>query len=73
LPSARGRVLDTLITRWQRCFAYPAPGREALALAAQQPIDGLHFAGDYTSLSAGSHGALAEGRRVARDIIAYLA
>jgi len=70
VPSARGRVLDTLVTRWQRCFAFPAPGREELSRAVQQPLDGVHFAGDYSSFTAGSHGALAEGRRVAGDILA---
>jgi protoporphyrinogen oxidase len=70
VPSARGRVLDTLVTRWQRCFAYPAPGREELSRVVQVPLDGIHFAGDYTSFTAGSHGALAEGRRVAGEILA---
>jgi phytoene dehydrogenase-like protein len=69
VPSARGRAVETLVTRWQRCFAFPAPGRQELAQIVQRPLDGLHLAGDYTSLTAGSHGALLEGRRVAEAIL----
>lgn len=69
IPDARGRVLGTLLTRWPRCFAYVAPGRAAVIDAVRAPVDGLFFAGDYTSATAGSHGALAEGARAAREVL----
>ncbi len=67
-PSARGRVAGTYLQKWPECFAYIRADRaEPLALV-QRPVDGMHFAGDYASASAGSHGAFGSGDRVARDI-----
>lgn len=68
LPDARGRVLGTVLTRWPRCFSYPGPDRAAVIDSVRTAVDGLHFAGDYTSDTAGSHGAFTEGNRVAREI-----
>jgi protoporphyrinogen oxidase len=69
LPEARGRVLGTLLTRWPRCFAFPAPGREELLDDIRRPEGGLHLLGDYTSATAGSHGAFEESIRVAEAIV----
>lgn len=69
LPDARGRVLGTGVARWPRCFSYPAPGREDVLDDLQAPIGGAHFAGDFTSATAGSHGALGEGARTAVEIL----
>lgn len=68
LPDARGRVLGTVLTRWPRCFSYPGPDRADVIDGVRAAVDGLHFAGDYTSDTAGSHGAFTEGNRVAREI-----
>ena len=68
LPSARSRVLDAVLTRWERCFSFPAPGRDAVLADVRRPIRGLYFAGDYTSDTAGSHGAFTEGARAAREV-----
>lgn len=68
LPDARGRVLGTVLTRWPRCFSYPAPDRAAVIGDVRAAVGGVHFAGDYTSDTAGSHGAFAEGNRVAREV-----
>ena len=69
IPNSSGRVVDSLLTRWERCFSFPAPGREAVLGDVRASIGGLHFAGDYTSDTAGSHGAFTEGNRVARAIL----
>jgi len=38
----------------------------------QKPVAGtLHFAGDYSSETAGTHGAYAEAQRVAEEILAH--
>lgn len=69
-PAARGKVAGTYLQKWPECFAYIRADRaEPLALV-QRPVDGMHFAGDYASASAGSHGAFGSGDRVARDVAA---
>lgn len=65
LPDARGRVTGTTLQRWDAAFAYPRYDRGVYLPDAQKPVGTMHFAGDYTSESAGSHGALAEADRVA--------
>jgi hypothetical protein len=72
VPNSRGRVIDSILTRWQRCFSYPGPGREMVLDNVRATIGGMHFAGDYTSETAGSHGAFTEGRRVADNILSGL-
>ena len=68
LPDARGRVLGTQLTRWPYCFSHVAPDREEVLGDVRRSIDGVHFAGDYSSSTAGSHGAIAEGFRVAGEL-----
>ena len=72
VPDARGRVLGTLLTRWPYCFSHVAPDREEVLDDVRRSINGVHFAGDYSSSTAGSHGAIAEGFRVARGARAHL-
>jgi protoporphyrinogen oxidase len=69
IPNSRGRVIDSILTRWERCFAPPAPGRDDALGDVRASLGGLHFAGDYTSDTAGSHGAFVEGNRVARAVL----
>ena len=73
VPDARGRVLGTLVTRWPRCFAHPRPDRGRWLPQVQAATDGVHFAGDYTSATAGSHGAFGTAERVARELRASMA
>ncbi|MFH8252559.1 flavin monoamine oxidase family protein [Microbacterium sp. B2969] len=64
-PRLRGRVLGAYLHTWEHCFSIITPERLAVLPRLQESIDGLHFAGDYTSDSAGTHGAYTEARRVA--------
>ncbi len=68
-PDARGRVLGTQLVRWRNCFSYLKADRLDVLDDVQRPIDGLHFAGDYASTTAGVHGAIASGERVAGEIL----
>lgn len=68
LPDARGRVTGTFLQRWDNAFAYPRYDRHAYLADVRKPVGTMHFAGDYTSDSAGSHGALAEADRVVADL-----
>lgn len=67
-PELRGRILGAHLQTWEHCFAIITPKRLAALPHLQRPLDGLHFAGDYSSESAGTHGAYAEGRRVAHAV-----
>lgn len=67
-PQLRGRILGTHVETWEHCFAVLSPQRSALLPVLQAPVGGLHFAGDWSSATAGSHGAFAEGRRVAEQL-----
>jgi predicted NAD/FAD-dependent oxidoreductase len=67
-PELRGRVLGAHLQTWEHCFAILTPERARAVPALQQSVGGLHFAGDHTSASAGTHGAYGEARRVA-DLI----
>lgn len=69
VPGARTRVLGTLLTRWPRCFSYPRADRSEIVPGVRAQVDGLHFAGDYASSTAGTHGAFAEGDRVAAEVL----
>jgi protoporphyrinogen oxidase len=64
-PQLRGRVLGVYAQTWQHCFALLSPERAAALPELQRSIGSLHFAGDYTSETAGTHGAYAEAERVA--------
>ncbi|KSU77599.1 Protoporphyrinogen oxidase [Pseudarthrobacter enclensis] len=72
-PRLRGRVLGVHAQTWQHCFALLSPERAAALPDLQRPVGSLHFAGDYTSETAGTHGAYAEAERVAAQIRAELA
>jgi predicted NAD/FAD-dependent oxidoreductase len=67
-PQLRGRILGAYLHTWKHCFSIITPERLAVLPALQRSIDGLHFAGDYTSESAGTHGAYTEALRVAEAV-----
>lgn len=67
-PELRGRVIGAHIQTWQHCFAILTPQRAQALPQLQESIGGLHFAGDHTSATAGTHGAYSEARRVANLI-----
>lgn len=71
-PQLRGRVLGVHAQTWQHCFALLSPERAAVLPELQRSIGSLHFAGDYTSETAGTHGAYTEAERVAASILASL-
>jgi hypothetical protein len=71
-PQLRGRVLGVHAQTWQHCFALLSPERAETLPELQRSIGSLHFAGDYTSATAGTHGAYSEAERVASLIIASL-
>lgn len=69
-PQLRGRILGASIQSWQHCFSLLTPTRATALPQLQAPIDGtLHFAGDYSSETAGTHGAYSEAKRVSQDIL----
>jgi hypothetical protein len=69
-PQLRGCILGASIQSWEHCFSLLTPARHAALPLLQAPIDGtLHFAGDYSSETAGTHGAYSEARRVSQDIL----
>lgn len=73
LPGLRGHVLGADIRSWEHCFSLLTPEREAHLKEIQRSVDStLHFAGDYSSESAGTHGAYGEAARVAQEITALL-
>jgi phytoene dehydrogenase-like protein len=72
LPDARGRVTGTYLQRWDMAFASPSHDRGEHLADARRPVGTMHFAGDYTSETAGSHGALGEADRVVSDLRAEL-
>jgi protoporphyrinogen oxidase len=71
-PQLRGRVLGVHAQTWQHCFALLSPERAAVLPELQRSIGSLHFAGDYTSETAGTHGAYTAAERVAALILASL-
>lgn len=68
VPDARGRVTGTYLQRWDTAFAYPRFDRHLHVDDARKPLGTMHFAGDYTSDTAGSHGAVSEADRVAAQL-----
>lgn len=68
-PGLRGRIRGYHIQTWQHCFALLGLDRAAALPEIRRPVDGLHFAGDWSSTTAGSHGAFAEADRVAADVL----
>ena len=71
-PQLRGRVLGVHAQTWQHCFALLSPERAEALPELQRSVGSLHFAGDYTSETAGTHGAYTEAERVASLIRAAL-
>lgn len=71
-PQLRGRVLGVHAQTWEHCFALLSPERAEALPELQRSIGSLHFAGDYTSETAGTHGAYSEAERVAALIRATL-
>jgi monoamine oxidase len=71
-PQLRGRVLGVHAQTWQHCFALLSPERAEALPELQRSVGSLHFAGDYTSETAGTHGAYTEAERVASLIRASL-
>jgi protoporphyrinogen oxidase len=67
-PGIVARVAGTELTRWPHCFAMPRPDRERRLAIVEQPDDGLHFVGDYASVTAGTHGVIASAERAASEI-----
>jgi protoporphyrinogen oxidase len=72
-PDLRERVLGAHIQTWQHCFAILTPQRAQALPQLQESIGQLHFAGDHTSASAGTHGAYTEARRVANLVRSAIA
>ena len=61
-------MIGAHIQTWQHCFAILTPQRAQALPQLQESIGRLHFAGDNTSATAGTHGAYNEARRVANLI-----
>lgn len=69
-PQLRGRVLGAHLQTWEHCFSLLTPERGAVIDQLREPVhETLHFAGDYCSETAGTHGAFAEAARVASTIV----
>lgn len=64
-PDLRGRIRGAHLATWEHCFAKLTPERAQALPQLQESIGRLHFAGDHTSATAGTHGAYTEARRVA--------
>jgi predicted NAD/FAD-dependent oxidoreductase len=72
-PQLRGHVIGAAIQSWEHCFSLLTPTRAAALPALQAPVNGtLHFAGDYSSETAGTHGAYAEAKRVSTAILSQV-
>jgi Flavin containing amine oxidoreductase len=67
-PDLQGRVIGAHLQTWQHCFAILTPQRAQALPQLQESIGRLHFAGDHTSATAGTHGVSSEARRVANLI-----
>ena len=72
-PQLRGRIVGTAAATWEHCFSVLSPKRNAALPDLQRSVGNIHFAGDYTSEAAGSHGAYQEARRVAQTLRQTLA
>lgn len=67
-PALRGRILGAHLQSWPHCFSLLTPTRAEALDALRAPVGTMHFAGDYTSTTAGTHGAYAEAARVASQL-----
>lgn len=72
-PGLRGRIRGHYIQTWEHCFALLGLDRADSLSEIRRQADGIHFAGDWSSATAGSHGAFAEADRVAADVLRALA
>jgi protoporphyrinogen oxidase len=63
-PELRGRLLGVHLQTWEHCFSILTPARAGALDELQQRVGNLHFVGDYSSATAGTHGAYAEALRV---------
>ncbi|MFF0990814.1 flavin monoamine oxidase family protein [Kocuria nitroreducens] len=68
VPELRGHILGVHGQSWEHCFSLLTPQRARALPALQRPVGAMHFAGDYTSSTAGTHGAYAEAHRVAQAL-----
>jgi protoporphyrinogen oxidase len=69
-PGLRGRVLGAHLQSWPHCFSLLTPARRGVLDVLRRPVHHtLHFVGDYCSETAGTHGAYAEARRVAGEVL----
>ncbi|MBV1777657.1 FAD-dependent oxidoreductase [Paeniglutamicibacter sp. ABSL32-1] len=67
-PELRGRIIDVSAHSWLHCFSVLSPSRAGNLPQLQRNVGPLHFIGDYTSSTAGTHGAFSEAKRVADQI-----
>ncbi|WP_427132225.1 flavin monoamine oxidase family protein [Pseudarthrobacter sp. S9] len=67
-PSLRGRIVGAAAATWEHCFSVLSPLRNDALPDLQRSVGNLHFAGDYTSETAGTHGAYNEAYRAAGEI-----
>jgi hypothetical protein len=67
-PQLRGRIVGAAAATWEHCFSVLSPKRNEALPDLQRSVGNIHFAGDYTSETAGSHGAYQEARRVAEAL-----
>lgn len=67
-PQLRGRILGAAAATWEHCFSVLSPERNAALADLQRSVGTIHFAGDYTAETAGSHGAYQEAHRVADEL-----
>jgi hypothetical protein len=72
-PQLRGRIVGAAAATWEHCFSVLSPQRNEALPDLQRSVGNIHFAGDYTSETAGSHGAYQEARRVAQALRQSLA
>lgn len=69
-PGLRGSVKEAFIQSWPHCFSLLTPERLAVIDELRHTVgETLHFAGDFCSDTAGTHGAYAEAERVAQTIL----
>jgi hypothetical protein len=71
-PGLRGRIKGHYIQTWKHCFALLGLDRAEALADIRRPAGGLHYAGDWSSTTAGSHGAFAEADRVAANVLQAL-
>ncbi|MFM9371927.1 flavin monoamine oxidase family protein [Streptomyces sp. Da 82-17] len=68
-PELRGHVVGVHGQTWPYCFSLLSPTRLSVLDALRRPVQGIEFAGDYTSATAGTHGCYAEAYRVAETLM----